>query len=193
MHFTSLINGTILNEKNVIKILGIYIQHDLKWDTQVKETVKKCNRKLFMLRTLKRFKLPLNDLVIVYIGYIRPILEYCTPLFHSNLTCKQTDDIERIQKRACKIILGPDYTSYDEALKTCNLVALKERREKLCFDFALSLEKHEHCSLRLPDQRSVNFNLRNVQKYSQFNCKTSRFQNSALPYFVRILNEHYSR
>ena len=82
---------------------------------------------------------------------------------------------------------------YDEALKTCNIE--RTYGEKLCFDFALSLEKHEHCSLWLPDQRSVNFNLRNVQKYSQFNCNTSTvvdFKKSALTYFVRILNEHYS-
>ena len=185
------IDETLLNEENVIKVLGVYIQCDLKWNTQVKEMLKKCNRKLYMLRTLKRFNLPISDLVIVYTGYIRPILEYCAPLFHSNLTRKQTDNIERIQKRACRIILGLNYETYNHALQLCNLLTLEERRNKLCFDFAIKLEKHDLGSLWLPSQRIVKFNLRNVQKYSQFICKTSRFNNSSIPYFVRILNDYY--
>ena len=83
---TFYIDTTSLNAASVVKVLGIYIQQNLKWDTQVKEMLKKCNGRLFMLRTLKRFNLPLCDLITIYTGYVRPILEYCAPVFHSNLT-----------------------------------------------------------------------------------------------------------
>ena len=190
---TFYIDTTSLNAASVVKVLGIYIQQNLKWDTQVKEMLKKCNGRLFMLRTLKRFNLPLCDLItIFYTGYVRPILEYCAPVFHSNLTKKQTNNIERIQKRACKIILGFNYSTYENALVTCNITSLKERREKLCLDFALNLEKHPIHSSWLPDQRQVNLNLRNAQKYSQLRCRTERFKGSAIPYFVKTLNNYYS-
>ena len=185
------IDATTLNTASVVKVLGIYIQQNLKWDTQVKEMLKNCNRRLFMLRTLKHFNLPLSDLVTIYTGFVRPILEYCAPVFHSNLTKKQTIDIERIQKRACKIILSFNYSTYDNALATCNITSLEERREKLCLDFALNLEKHPVFSSWLPVQRKVGLNLRNPQKYSQLLCKTERFKGSAIPYFVKTLNNYY--
>ena len=50
--------------------------------------------------------------------YIRPVLEYASPLWHSSITKHQIDHIELIQKRACRIILGSHYKSYAEALKT---------------------------------------------------------------------------
>ena len=77
---TFYIDTTSLNAASVVKVLGIYIQQNLKWDTQVKEMLKKCNGRLFMLRTLKRFNLPLCDLITIYTGYVRPILEYCAPV-----------------------------------------------------------------------------------------------------------------
>ena len=36
-------------------------------------------------------------------------------LFHSGLTSNQSRDIENIQKRTLKIILGKVYTNYEEA------------------------------------------------------------------------------
>ena len=148
----------------------------------------KSNRRLFMLRTLKHFNCPLSLYIQVFTGYVRPILEYCARVFHSNLTKKQTDGIERIQKRACKIILSFNYSTYENALETCNITSLKERREKL-LSFAFNLEKHPIHSSWLPDQRRVNLNLRNVEKYSQRSGYALRAQNLCAPsiwiYWIR--------
>ena len=43
------------------------------------------------------------------------------------------EDIEKIQKRALKIILPSQ--KYDEALITTNITSLRDRREKLCEHF----------------------------------------------------------
>ena len=84
-----------------------------------------------MLSTLKRFNLPVSDLIAVYVGYIRPLVEYVVPVWHGGLTQEQSIAIERIQKRACKIILGVfNYSSYEEALQTCSLQRLTQRRGK---------------------------------------------------------------
>ena len=55
-------------------ILGVTLQNNLKWNTQVNNIVTKANRKLFMLRNLKKFGLDKQELCAVYEGYIRPLL-----------------------------------------------------------------------------------------------------------------------
>ena len=69
------------------KLLGVVLQSNLKWDSHVTHVIKKCNRKLYMLRSLKRFNIPVTDLVTVYSVYIRP--EYGCPVFNGSLTKKQ--------------------------------------------------------------------------------------------------------
>ena len=44
------------------KILGVVLQSNLKWDSHVTQVMKKCNRKLYMLRSLiKRFNISVSD------------------------------------------------------------------------------------------------------------------------------------
>ena len=49
---------------------------------------------------------------------MRPIVEYASPVWHSGQYIQQTKQIERIQKRTCRIILSPAYASYEDALTT---------------------------------------------------------------------------
>ena len=50
--------------QNCAKILGIWLQDDLKWDKQIKEMLQKANSRLYMLRNLKRFVLiPLSSVL----------------------------------------------------------------------------------------------------------------------------------
>lgn len=181
-------NNNPLTVVSVAKILGILVQDNLKWDAHILNLVKRCNRKLYMLRSLKKFNLPTCDLITVYCGYIRPVLDYGVPVFNGSLTNDHVYKLERIQKRACRIILGPDYSTYLSALSLCNLQSLEERREKLCLDFAHSLKKNTITSHWLKTKEKSRYNLRNNLKYEQIKCKTKRFQSSTLPYLVTLLN-----
>ena len=70
------IGDRILNSVDKTKILGIIIQSNLKWDSHVSELVKRCNKKLYDVKMLKDdTNIPLCDLITVYCGYIRPILD----------------------------------------------------------------------------------------------------------------------
>ncbi|KAI8487332.1 hypothetical protein Bbelb_351300, partial [Branchiostoma belcheri] len=75
-----------------------------------------------------------------FCGYIRPTLEYAAPCWSSALTQKQSDALERVQKRACRIILGRRNNSYTETLALLDLQRLADRREHLCSDFATSVD-----------------------------------------------------
>ena len=115
-----------------MKVLGVIIQNDLKWDRNVDNIVKRANSKIHMLRVLKCHGLPSHDLMTIYSCFIRPITEYAAPVWNGALTKQQITHIERVQKRALKIILGSNYTTYDDVLANCNLQSLNDRRKSLC-------------------------------------------------------------
>ena len=135
------------------KVLGIWLQEDLKWDSQIDHLCKNANKRLFMLRTLKRFGFNTSELITVYRGYIRPIIEYADVIWHSSLTLKQSQTLESIQRRACKIMLGFEYVSYVNALEICDLDLLSARRETHCLNFARSLLKSERTKMLIPPSR----------------------------------------
>ncbi|XP_072037647.1 uncharacterized protein [Amphiura filiformis] len=130
------IGPTPLSFVSSAKVLGVWLQTDLKWDGQVDHMWKNSNRRLFMLRSLKKFGFNTSELVTIYRGYIRPLVEYSDVIWHSTLTSKQAIKLENIQKRALRIILGSNYVSYDNALVVCNLDKLSDRREQHCLKFA---------------------------------------------------------
>ena len=76
---------------------------------------------MHILRSLIPFRLPNDDLLLIYKGYIRPLVEYAVPVWHSGLTTAQTNKLEGIQKRALKLILGYRYNSYANALVMTSL------------------------------------------------------------------------
>ena len=75
--------------------------------------------------------------------------------------------------------------TYKTALEKCTLVTLKDRRKKICTDFG-SLERDPQCQDWLSLTQSTHYSLRKRAKYQQFQCKTKRFQNNALPYLIRL-------
>ena len=91
------------------KLQGLTVQSNLTWDKQVDNMVAKSSRRLYMLNRLKRFGLPMEDLVSVFVSYVRPVVEYATPVWHGSLIDNQSKKMESIQKRACQIILGANY------------------------------------------------------------------------------------
>ena len=147
------IGHSVLAFVSTAKVLGVWLQNDLKWDTQVNYMNKNAAKRLFMLRSLKRFGFNKSELVTVYKGYIRPLLEYSDVIWHSSLTSNQTHQLERVQKRALRIILGTDYISYANALDVCDVDRLSARREQHSLKFAQSLPKCSRTSKLLPPCR----------------------------------------
>ncbi|XP_071492116.1 uncharacterized protein [Diadema antillarum] len=63
--------------------------------------------------------MPTDDRVSVYVGFIRPLLEYACPVWHSGLTAAQAGLLERVQKRALRTILP--HCNYEVALETAQI------------------------------------------------------------------------
>ena len=72
------------------------------------------------------------DLKEIYISFVRSILEHLAPVWHNSLSVEKSQDLERVQKSALRIMLGKKYTSYSRALLLTGLDSLEKRRVKLC-------------------------------------------------------------
>jgi hypothetical protein len=71
-----------------------------------------------------------DDLLTIYIALIRSVLEYCCPVWHTNLPFYLSEQIERLQKRVLRII--SQSLSYREALSAADCVWLDDSRQRLC-------------------------------------------------------------
>ena len=116
---------------------------------------------------------------------------YRLPVWHPALTENLHYDLERIQKRACRIILGFNYTGYQDALITCAIPELRIRKDQICLHFAKSLLKSNEFRGWLPRSRSEqgHMTLRNAHKLSVPKTRTMRYARSSIPYMVKLLNQ----
>ena len=89
-----------------------------------------------LVRKVASFGVPEEDLKNVYFLFVRSLLEQSATVWHSSLTEENSDDLERVQKSAVKIILGEKYVDYEKSLIKFDMESLKHRREQLCLNFA---------------------------------------------------------
>ena len=169
-----------------MKIVGVILSQNLSWHKNTQYICSKARQKLWILRRMLRYNFGPRTMFDVYTKEVRSILELAVPVWHSGLTKKQSMDIERVQKIAFRIILGYNYTNYGHACKTLSAQTLEERRTKLCLNFA----KRNHNSqnsffTKLHHQMNTRGTTNMVKEYT---CRTSRFNNSSLPYLARLLN-----
>ena len=135
------LNNTLLEIVNETKILGLIISSDLSWHKNTENLVSKGYQRMLILRKLYEFSLPSEDLVKIYILYIRSILEFNSNVWFSSITQEEEDDLERVQRVACHIILNCEYENYSKSLITLKLENLKTRRSKTCTQFCQKGDK----------------------------------------------------
>ena len=159
------INNTTLERLEVTKILGVWISADLSWSRNCVEICKRAFSRLSMVTKLKYAGVSLQDLLDIYILFIRIVTEYCAVVFHSSLTVEQSRKLEMIQKTCLKVILGENYVSYDAALEMCGLKTLSERRQDRCLNFATKSTKHPRNNRLFPLKPKDDKGLRTTEQY----------------------------
>ena len=119
-----------------------------------------------------------SDLVRFYCSVIRSILEYACQVFHCNLPLYLSEEIERIQRRALRVIF-PD-CSYSEGLAKAGLTTLYDRRSTLCKELFSDIDTQGNHKLShlLPVRSQQNYNLRSTRAFAAPVCKTNRFRDS---------------
>jgi len=119
-------SNNIVKQVHSFKLLGVTIDDDLKCSTHVHTICSKPSSRLHFLKVLKRCSLSTSDLLYFYTSAVRPWLEYACPTWHTSLTSDQSNQMERIQIRALKIILNSNCIDYENLCLIHNLETVNE-------------------------------------------------------------------
>ena len=170
---------------------GVVISSDLSWKKNTKQLVQRAYRRTILLHKLFEFAVPEEDLITIYVLFIRLILEQSCVVWHSSMTQEEQNNLERVQKSCLRVILKQNYICYEDALVRTKLETLHSRRQQLCLYFALNCTRHEKNSDMFPlnnSDHSMSTNMRNHEKYEVQYARIDRLGKSAMPYLQRQTN-----
>ena len=173
------------------RILGLTVDDKLNWNQHTNNTLKAASFRLYMLRRLKTFGMPTLELISIYKTFILPKLTYASPAWSCSLTDTQLRRLERVQKRALKISLGANYSTYEEALVTANLQKLEDIYKENQRRLARKLMKDSRHRHLLPvDAPPPAYYLRHANTIVPNTPRTERYLNSPIPSLTSIINEY---
>ena len=113
------------------KHLGVTFNSNGKWNSHINEIYTKACRRINILRLMKH-KLDRKSLEKLYIGFIRPILEY-GGIVWDNCSIHESDLMKSVQLEAARIITGlRKGTSHAKLYTELGWVPLKVRRRTNC-------------------------------------------------------------
>ncbi len=145
------------------------------------------SKRLYFLRLLKWAGLDHSSQLAVYTTCIRSVLEYGCQVWNYGASQYLSDDVERIQRRALRIIY-PNL-SYRRALEVTSLPSLSQRRDELCRSYFIKMTDSTHkLHYLLPDKRSNS--LRNNDNFTYIWSYTNCFKNSYIPSSVVSFNTY---
>ena len=108
------------------KDLGVQISYDLKAAENVAYQVKKANKMLGIIRRTFSY-INEESFNLLYKTYVRPHLEYGQQACYPYLS-KDIDMVEKVQRRATKLVRSLENLSYEERMKKLKLYSLEDRR-----------------------------------------------------------------
>ena len=178
----------VLEVKKVQRILGIQVQDDMRWNSQVEEMVRKATRTTWVLRRMRSFGVDQASLVAYWKAEGRVHLELACPVWHSGLTTQQSRDLDRAQRVAMAAITGRWEPSHSRQRLDLGLEQLSARRTQLCATFAQRTARDSrHMDIFTQSGAPVRPG-KAARPYREPFCRTGAHFNSAVPYLTRLLN-----
>ena len=178
-------DDTKINSTCTMKTLGFIFSNRPNVVENTNYIIKKCNRSVWSLNHLKRAGISQPILLKVYCTMLRPVIEFCSAVYHSLLTEQQSDNLERLQKSALRIIYGFG-KEYSEIIELAGIPTLKARRIIAFENFARNISRNERYNWFPLDEgeRST----RQKKKYKEMFARTDRLYKSPLYSKRRFLN-----
>ena len=144
--------------------------------------------RIWVLLHLQAFGFTQKELVRTYVMSIRPLADYCAPVYHSQLTDAQDEALERLQSLALKFIYGTDLSAGKMRQKS-GLPTLRQRRIELSDKFAERALSNPRCKHWFPKkQQKRSTRHANPEIYVEKLARCERLKNSPVFYFRRRLN-----
>ena len=184
--------NTQISEVNTHKHLGIILSHDCSWHAHIEYIKEKAWQRINIMRRLK-FVLDRKSLEIIYLSFIRPVLEYGDTIWE-NCTQYEKKELDKIQNEAARIVTGATVlVSLQSLYQEVGWESLQDRRLKhklnLFFKMQHDLTPLYLSSLVPPSiSETTRYNLRNADDYTTLNCRTQLYYTSFVPSVIREWN-----
>ena len=180
------LGSTDLQQVSCHRHLGVLIQDNLRWDRYVEHIINKAKRSLHNLHRL-RGTLTTEALGMVYLTYIRPVLEYATIVI-SNMSSTCRDQLERLQRKAARICLRlplftpVHHTALLHRVKWPTLTSRQRYRQALLAHSLTHgpLPEHLERYRAVHQHPDVAHRLRNPRTFTLLATRTSRHRDSPL-------------
>ena len=120
------LDGNEIKCEEEVKLLGVTIDYQLKFDRHISEICKKASRQLNVLKRIGKHLTKLGRLTIYY-SFVMSNFNYCPVVWHF---CGEvnTQKMEKIQERALRFIYEDYNSPYETLLNRSGLPTLKIRR-----------------------------------------------------------------
>lgn len=120
------LDGNKIQETGEERDLEVFVTNDLKPSVQCAKAAAKGMQVLGVIK--RNFVLTdEEDFRLLFNGFVRPHLEYCVPVWSPYLR-KDIECLEKVQRRATKLVKGLQYKSYEERLRLLGITSLEKRR-----------------------------------------------------------------
>ena len=118
----------LISASRTMKDLGIIFEDDFKFEEHMSKIINNANSKLGIIKNTFH-ELTKDNFIILYKAFVRPILEYCCTTWAPHFI-KDHKEIEKVQKRATKLVKSISHLPYGERLKKLSLTTLYYRRQR---------------------------------------------------------------
>ena len=115
-----------MTEDTSEKDLGVTFDSELSFRTHIKNTVAKANSRVGLIKRTFSY-MNITNFKLLYKSLVRPILEYCSSIWSPHYQ-HDIDEVEKVQRRATKIIPELMNLPYQDRLKAVKLPTLEYRR-----------------------------------------------------------------
>ena len=114
-HLWAKIGNDRIWEAKPVKLLGVTIDNELKFDVHLNNVCLKANRKLSALTRIRKY-LDFNKTRIIFKGFFESQFKYCslTWMFYSRLT---NNKINQLHERALRLVYNDYYSTFEELLE----------------------------------------------------------------------------
>ena len=90
------------------KHLGVVLSHDLLWHIHIEQFLVKAKKRAGLMRHISQYFTPQVSAQL-YCYYIRPTLEYVSPVWHGSISSEQALALEHVQASVAWAILQEDW------------------------------------------------------------------------------------
>jgi len=127
--------GTCLNRVNEVRDIGVLVDTQLSFKSHINAMVAKAHMRAGQISRCFLSR-DTETLVRAFITYVRPLLEYCTPI-RSPYSVTMVKRVESVQRAFTKKLPDMNSLAYRERLSVLPLESLELRRSKadliMCF------------------------------------------------------------